>query len=200
LEEFADDEYYYQRELKTLVDGVVPVLLTQFVKSSTNDTSPGALGPTSKGRDEDAMSKAIVGMGMALERLKDWHRRVPVSDIHAVLLWLDSVHPIYDNYLDVWRLGFQDLIVNLAPAAGKPEDQDSLVNAMPRNEDGDVLDETGEPVDVAHLLKRPLIRIKWMVKLIKVPFLSHLEGLMYTSRTMLTWVYRALIGKSARAN
>jgi hypothetical protein len=170
LEEFADDEYYYQRELKTLVDGVVPVLLTQFVNGSTNEASREQREPTSKGRDEDAMSEAIVGMGMALEKLKDLHRRVPVSDIHAVLLWLDSVYPIYDNYLDVWRLGFQDLIVNLAPAAGKPEDQDSLVNAMPRNEDGDVLDETGEPVDVAHLLKRPLIRIKWMVKLVKVSF------------------------------
>lgn len=166
LEEFADDEFYYQKELKTLVDGVVPVLLTQFVHD-TNQAAKEVLGPSSM-RAEKLMAKAVVEMGMSLEKLKDFHRRVPVSDIHAVLLWLDSVHPIYDNYLDVWRLGFQDLIVNLAPAAGRPEDEDSLVNAMPRNEDGDVLDESGEPVDVAHLLKRPLIRIKWMVKLLKV--------------------------------
>jgi hypothetical protein len=165
LQEFVDDEHYYQRELKTLVDGVVPVLLKQVVNGDGHSKdlfgSPSPLA-------ERVMSKAVVEMGISLEKLKNFHRRVPLSDVQLLLAWLESVHPIYDRYLDVWRLGFQDLIINLAPAAGKSAEEDSLVNALPRNEDGDALDENGEPVDVAHLLKRPLVRIKWMVKLIRV--------------------------------
>ncbi|KAB5545580.1 hypothetical protein GE09DRAFT_212872 [Coniochaeta sp. 2T2.1] len=164
LEEFADDEQYYQRELKTLVDGVVPVLLKQVVNGDgpTKDLF-APLNPLA----ERAMSKAVVEMGISLEKLKNFHRRVPLGDVQLLLAWLENVYPVYDRYLDVWRLGFQDLIVNLAPAAGKSAEEDSLVNALPRNEAGDALDENGEPVDVAHLLKRPLVRIKWMVKLIK---------------------------------
>jgi hypothetical protein len=169
LQEFADDEHYYQRELKTLVDGVVPVLLKQVVNGDGQSkdffAAPSPLA-------ERVMSKAVVEMGISLEKLKNFHRRVPMSDVQLLLAWLESVHPIYDRYLDVWRLGFQDLIVNLAPAAGKLAEEDSLVNALPRNDEGDALNENGEPVDVAHLLKRPLVRIKWMAKLIRVsPYL-----------------------------
>lgn len=165
LQEFVDDEHYYQRELKTLVDGVVPVLLKQVVDGDGHSKDLfGAASPLA----ERAMSKAVVEMGISLEKLKNCHRRVPLSDVQLLLAWLENVHPIYDRYLDVWRLGFQDLIVNLAPAAGKSAEDDSLVNALPRNEEGDALDEHGEPVGVAHLLKRPLVRIKWMAKLIRV--------------------------------
>lgn len=164
LREFADDEHFYQRELKTLVDGVVPVLLTQVVHNNASTTD--LFGPTVGDNKVDIMGKAVVNMGVALERLKNSHKRVPLNDVHHLLAWLDSVYPLYDHYLDVWRLGFQGLIVNLAPS-GRPDDEDSLINAMDRNEDGDVLDENGERVDVAHLLKRPLVRIKWMHKLLK---------------------------------
>jgi hypothetical protein len=123
------------------------------------------------------MSKAVVEMGISLEKLKNFHRRVPLSDVQLLLAWLDNVYPTYDRYLDVWRLGFQDLIVNLAPAAGKSAEEDSLVNALPRNDEGDALDENGEPVDVAHLLKRPLVRIKWMAKLIRVS--TQLQPIIY---------------------
>lgn len=170
LQEFADDEHYYQRELKTLVDGVVPVLLKQVVNGEGHPAKD-LFGPSNP-LAERAMSKAVVEMGISLEKLKNFHRRVPLSDVQMLLAWLESVYPIYDRYLDVWRLGFQDLIVNLAPAAGKSAEEDSLVNAMPRNEDGDALDENGEPVDVAHLLKRPLVRIKWMAKLIRVSYIA----------------------------
>ncbi|KAK0651731.1 hypothetical protein B0T16DRAFT_434745 [Cercophora newfieldiana] len=165
LDEFSDDEHFYGRELKTLVDGVVPVLLRDVMSSDSAKAAAGfpRAGP---GKKEDAMGKAVVNMGVTLERLRNLHRSVPLSDIRHLLTWLETVAVVYDDYLDVWRLGFQDLIVNLAPA-GHFDDGDSLVGALPRNENGDVLGEHGERVDVAYLLKRPLIRIKWITKFLK---------------------------------
>ena len=166
LQEFAEDENLYQRELKTLVDGVVPVLLTQFVHGERRNAA--ALFGRDSGLDNtDSMASAVVNMGIALEKLKNFHRRVPLHDAQRLLNWLEAVYPVYNNYLDVWRLGFQDIIVNLAPVTGRLDDEDSLVGAMARNEAGDVLDENGERVDVAHLLKRPLIRVKWLFKFAK---------------------------------
>lgn len=156
LDEFADDEHFYGRELKALVDGVIPVLLRDVTNGEARDTKV------------DAMAKSVVNMGMALEKLRDFHRRVPLSGLSELLFWLEDVSPIYDNYLDVWRLGFQGLIINLAPRHGRFDDDDSLLNALPLNEDGDIIGENGERVDVAYLLKRPLIRVKWMVKFLKV--------------------------------
>jgi hypothetical protein len=157
LEEFADDEYFYSRELKALVDGVVPVLVRDVMN-----------GDTAGGAKAEVPTKSVIGMGMALEKLRDFHKRVPVSDLAALLFWLGDVAPLYDKYLDVWRLGFQGLVINLAPRVGRLDDDDSLLNALPRNEDGDVVGEDGERVDVAYLLKRPLVRVKWMVKFLKV--------------------------------
>lgn len=166
LDEFSDDEHFYGRELKTLVDGVVPVLLRDVICSDSTKTAAGF--PRAEiGKREDAMAKAVVNMGVTLERLRNLHRSVPLSDIRHLLTWLETVAQVYDDYLDVWRVGFQDLIVNLAPA-GRFDDEDSLVGALPRNEDGDVLGEHGERVDVAYLLKRPLIRVKWITKFLKV--------------------------------
>ena len=170
LREFAGDENLYQRELKTLVDGVVPVLLTQVLHGNGNGPKDLFGSPSAKPR-RDMLSKAVVDMGVALEKLRNLHKRCPLFDVHKLPQWLESVHTIYDRYLDVWRLGFQGVIVNLAPAA--LDDDSSLVNAMPRNEDGDVLNEDGERIDVAHLLKRPLVRIKWIAKFIKVSY--HLQ-------------------------
>ncbi|KAJ4420618.1 hypothetical protein N0V85_000525 [Neurospora sp. IMI 360204] len=158
LEEFADDEHFYHRELKTLVDGVVPVLLNEFVHGDNVDDAD---------RKTDSMAKAVVNMGVALEKMWTYHKRAPLHDIRRLLEWLEAVSPVYNNYLDVWRLGFQDLLVNLAPASGRVDENDSLLNALPRNEDGDVLSYNGERVDVAYLLKRPLIRIKWMYKFLR---------------------------------
>ncbi|KAK4138553.1 hypothetical protein BT67DRAFT_13954 [Trichocladium antarcticum] len=155
LDEFADDEYFYERELKAVVDGVIPVLLKDVL-------SGGA-----KGSQAEAMAKSVVNMGMALESLRDFHRQVPLGDITELLFWLEDVSPAYDRYLNVWRLGFQGLIVNLAPRLGRMDDNDSLLDALPLNEDGDIIGENGERVDVAYLLKRPLIRIKWMVRFLR---------------------------------
>ncbi|KAK4127957.1 hypothetical protein N657DRAFT_566802 [Parathielavia appendiculata] len=155
LDEFADDEHIYGRELKALVDGVIPVLLRDVVNGDARDAKP------------DTTAKSVVNMGMALEKLRDYHKRVPLSDLSDLLFWLNDVSPVYDHYLDVWRLGFQGLIINLAPRHGRFDDGDSLLNALPLNEEGDIVGEDGERVDVAFLLKRPLIRVKWMVKFLK---------------------------------
>ncbi|KAF4344264.1 hypothetical protein FBEOM_1658 [Fusarium beomiforme] len=164
LKEFAEDESLYLRELKTLVDGVIPVLLSQVVNGDNATELFGSSTPVTKA---DPLSKSVVNMGVALEKLRMAHRKAPIQDIRRLASWGHGVVPIYHKYLDAWRLGFQDLIVNLAPAAGSPEDEDSLVGAMPRNESGDIVDATGERVDVAHLLKRPLLRLKQITKFFK---------------------------------
>ncbi|KAI0914254.1 hypothetical protein F4823DRAFT_396832 [Ustulina deusta] len=164
IREFARDENLYSRELKTLVDGVIPVLLSQFVEGKRGQSADLFTSPNGTHKD-DPLPKAVMSMGIVLEKLKNHHRRCPLSDIHRLPQWLETVTPIYGDYLDVWRLGFQGIIVNLAPAS--PDDEDSLIDALPRNEQGDILNEHGDRIDVAHLLKRPLVRTKWITKFIK---------------------------------
>lgn len=164
LEEFAIDEDLYRRELKTLVDGAVPVLLNRVVHGN-EDYATDLFGATSDGRG-DTLSKAVVNMGVALERLKSLHKWAPLHDVTKILTWVMTAYSIYDKYLDVWRLGFEGIVVNLAP--GRLDDEDSLVNAMPRNEDGDVVDAKGQPVDLQRLLTRPLARIRGLLKLMRV--------------------------------
>ncbi|KAI0398088.1 hypothetical protein F5Y17DRAFT_412227 [Xylariaceae sp. FL0594] len=164
LQEFAKDEDLYCRELKTLVDGVIPVLLSQFVHGRGEIPRDVFGVPKGTARD-DPLPKAVVDMGVELEKLRKYHRQCPLSDIHKLPQWLEAVAPVYERYLSVWRLGFQGVIVNLAPAS--PDDMDSLIGAMPRNEQGDVLNEHGDRIDVAHLLKRPLVRTKWITKFIQ---------------------------------
>lgn len=170
MQEFEDDENLYSRELKTLVDGVVPVLLNYAASESADLLS--VFGRDTPGKKADAMSKAIVGMGISLEKLRNAHRKAPLSDVHSLVGWLRTVVPIYSSYLDAWRIGFENLVVNLAPASDLAEDDDSLLNALPRNDDGDIVNEDGERVDVAHLLKRPIFRIKMLNSFIKVRYAS----------------------------
>lgn len=163
LKEFADDENLYQRELKTLVDGVVPVLLTHVVHEKR---ATDFLGPVSPQMAE-TLSRSVINMGIALEKLKHAHRKAPTTDIRRLAHWAHGVVPIYHSYLGAWRLGFQDVVVNLAPRGNGLGDEDSLLNALPRNEHGDIVNAQGERVAVAHLLKRPLIRVKQMTSLVK---------------------------------
>ncbi|KAK1469583.1 hypothetical protein CMEL01_01350 [Colletotrichum melonis] len=174
MKEFTDDENLYQRELKTLVDGVVPVLLSTVLHEGSA-SAVDLFGPESPGRKANSMSKSVVNMGVALEKLKTAHKRASHTDIDRLISWLHTTSPIYDSYLDAWRLGFQDLVVNLAPAADRLDDEDSLIGALPRNAEGDVVNEDGERVDVAHLLKRPLLRIRTLAKLTKVLFPTAFE-------------------------
>lgn len=166
LREFAVDEDFYQRELKTLVDGAIPVLLNQVVHGK-QDYATDLFGPSTDGQ-VDSVGKTVVNMGIALEKLRNLHKWAPLHDVNKILTWLLTAYPVYDKYLDVWRLGFEGIVVNLALAPGRADDEDSLVNAMPRNEDGDVVDTKGQPVDLQHLLIRPVTRIRGLLKLLKV--------------------------------
>lgn len=168
LREFAVDEDFYQRELKTLVDGAIPVLLNQVVHGK-QDYAADLFGPSTDGQ-ADSVGKTVVNMGIALEKLRNLHKWAPLHDVNKILSWLLTAYPVYDKYLDVWRLGFEGIVVNLALAPGRADDEDSLVNAMPRNEDGDVVDTKGQPVDLQHLLTRPVTRIRGLLKLLKVTY------------------------------
>jgi hypothetical protein len=163
MRELAEDETKYMRELNTLVDGVIPVLLTSVLSKSDSAIAAGLLDPDSA--TNSSFTKPIVDMGVALERLRSAHKRVPLDDADAFFHWLQSAQNIYEDYLRAWRSGFEGVVVNLAPS--HPKDTSGL-DKMPRNANGDVINENGEVVDVAYLLKRPLVRVKYLCRVIKV--------------------------------
>ncbi|RAL05230.1 uncharacterized protein BO80DRAFT_131537 [Aspergillus ibericus CBS 121593] len=168
LKELAGDETKYMRELKTLVGGVIPVLLTCVLSRSDSAIAAGLFRPSTDPKDEVNFSKPIVDMGVAIERLKTLHKRIPQDDVDALLNWANGAQRVYREYLKAWRLGFKDVIVNLAPLEdgeeGDNTDTKSLDEGMARDENGDVVDSDGEKVDVAYLLKRPLVRLKYLAK------------------------------------
>lgn len=167
IRELADDEAKYMRELKTLVDGVIPVLLTCVLSKSDSAVAAGLFN-TSDSADS-SFTKPIVDMGIALERLKSLHKRIPLQDPHAFLAWAQTAHKTYEEYLASWRMGFEDVVVNLAPASRQSSlEQKSPLDEMPRNANGDVLNANGERADVAYMLKRPLVRAKYLGKIVKV--------------------------------
>ncbi|KAK6007266.1 hypothetical protein QM012_006274 [Aureobasidium pullulans] len=161
--EFTGDEVKYQRELRTLVDGVIPVLLSCVLSKSDSAIAVGLFGRSAA--DDVAITKPIVDMGVALERLKAHHRRVSRSDANALLSWAQGAIRIYHDYLKAWRMGFQDVVVNLAPADA--EINTRWDDGLLRNDDGDMINGDGERVDVAFLLKRPLVRLKYLTKTFK---------------------------------
>ncbi|MCJ1424823.1 hypothetical protein MMC29_002711, partial [Sticta canariensis] len=181
LKELATDEGKYMRELRTLVDGVIPVLLTCVLSKSDSAVAAGLFRPSANPSDDPNFTRPIVDMGIALERLKTLHKRIPMDNINALLTWAQGAQRVYTEYLKAWRMGFQDVVVNLAPAAegSTPNPQssgrepDGLDQGLPRNKDGDVVDGDGERVDVAFLLKRPLVRLKYLSKTLKgINFIS----------------------------
>ncbi|KAI9810090.1 MAG: hypothetical protein M1827_006701 [Pycnora praestabilis] len=181
MREFTMDEHKYMRELRTLVDGVIPVLLTCVLSKHDSAVAAGLFSPSSGPQTDANITRPIVDMGIALERLKALHKRIPEHDPEALLIWARGAQRIYVEYLKSWRLGFQDVVVNLAPSTGlnptadtndansrrQSSDQHSLYEGLPMNKDGDVVDSDGERVDVAFLLKRPLVRLKYLAKTLK---------------------------------
>ncbi|PLB37421.1 uncharacterized protein BDW47DRAFT_37917 [Aspergillus candidus] len=171
LKELVADETKYMRELKTLVGGVIPVLLTSVLSKSDSAIAAGLFRPSIDPQDEANFSQPIVDMGVAIERLKSLHKRVPREDAEALLNWATGAQRVYKVYLKAWRLGFKDVIVNLAPLeegeASNDAETKSLDEGMERDENGDVVDSNGEKVDVAYLLKRPLVRLKYLAKTFK---------------------------------
>ncbi|RMZ76379.1 hypothetical protein DV737_g4849, partial [Chaetothyriales sp. CBS 132003] len=160
LASLAAEEDKYGRELRTLVDGIIPVLLQCVLSKSDSPTTTGLFMSTADGKDNMTFTKPIVDMGVALERLKSLHSRMPTHSIDALVVWAHTAQKSYNAYLTAWRLGFQDVVVNLEPLDnGKEVDQ-----GMSRDADGDVVDTAGKKADVAYLLKRPLVRVKNLSK------------------------------------
>ena len=152
----TEDEQKYGRELQTLVDGVIPVLL-QYALSKTDSTTAAALFmPSGTSSDGMGITKPIIEMGIALERLKTLHRRIPLDNVEALLNWAKTSEKAYQDYLQAWRLGFEDVVVDLAPI----EQVHSSGNAESRDDEGAMCDGQGKKTDVAYLLKRPLVRVK----------------------------------------
>ena len=175
MRELSTDESKYMRELRTLVDGVIPVLLTCVLSKSDSAVAAGLFRPSAPTPEDPNFTRPIVDMGIALERLKTLHKRIPCNDPTALLTWAHGAQRVYAEYLKAWRMGFQDVVVNLAPAADSSSsiadqpsvDAQGLDEGLPRNEDGDVVNGDGERVDVAFLLKRPLVRLKYLQKTLK---------------------------------
>ncbi|KAJ5161990.1 hypothetical protein N7492_007382 [Penicillium capsulatum] len=171
LAELSADEAKYMRELKTLVGGVIPVLLTCVLSRSDSAIAAGLFRPSLDPKDDLNFSKPIVNMGVAIERLKTLHKRIPQDNADALLTWAQGAQRVYREYLKAWRLGFKDVIVNLAPLeedeANDNSDTKSLDEGLERDKDGDVIGSDGGKVDVAYLLKRPLVRLKYLAKSFK---------------------------------
>ena len=171
MSELATDETKYMRELRTLVDGVIPVLLTCVLSKSDSAIAAGLFRPSAASSEDSNFTKPIVEMGIALERLKTLHKRIPQQDVRAFLTWAQGAQRVYTEYIKAWRMGFQDVVVNLAPAAetsaSTSKKADELDEGLPRNKDGDIINGDGERVDVAFLLKRPLVRLKYLSKTLK---------------------------------
>lgn len=177
MNELASDESKYMRELRTLVDGVIPVLLSCVLSKSDSAVAAGLFSKSSSS-DPSSVTQPIVDMGIALERLKTLHKRIPKEDSDAFLSWAQSAQRVYTDYIAAWRLGFQDVVISLASADEDPFKPAKIVNGpedgapwdegMPRNAEGYVVNGDGERVDVAYMLKRPLVRLKYLAKTIKV--------------------------------
>ncbi|KAK5952397.1 hypothetical protein OHC33_006440 [Knufia fluminis] len=162
LETMRQEELRYTRELRTLVDGVTPVLL-QSLLSKADATATAGLFSENKNNDA-SFTRPIIDMGVALQRLKNMHGRIPLQEnnLESLLTWAVTAHKSYSDYVKSWRLGFQGVIVNLAPL---DPTQMTAEEMLSRDPDGDVVDDQGQKADVAYLQKRPLIRIKRMAKL-----------------------------------
>lgn len=181
MNELSTDETKYMRELRTLVDGVLPVLLSSILSKSETETKTAArmFSRSAKG-DLTNVTKPIIDMGVSLERLKSLHKRVPKDSPDNFLLWAQSARRVYSDYIKAWRLGFEDICISVDPADEIPrtpakvgqgqKDAAPWDEGLPRNADGFVINEDGERVDVAYLLKRPLVRIKCLAKSIQVSY------------------------------
>lgn len=161
LQALVAEEQKYSRELKTLVDGVIPVLLQCVLSKSDSVAAAGLFATSANSKDDLAFTKPIIDMGIALERLKSLHARIPLHSVDSLLAWGQNAQKAYNNYLMAWRLGFHDVVVNLAPLN---DDDENVEPGMLRDADGDVVNAEGKKVDVAYLLKRPLVRIKNLSK------------------------------------
>ncbi|TGZ78957.1 hypothetical protein EX30DRAFT_397469 [Ascodesmis nigricans] len=207
LKELHTEEVRYMQELRTLVDDVVPVLFQTVLgradddlRRSSSTSSARTTSTTGSGRSRSSFThnptKPIVDMGITLERLKTLHERMPKQDPDLLMAWANDARRVYEEYLSVWRMGFQDVVVAM-PKRYEDEDNSNTKHASVRSRkeleflhgarkedlahkyEGDPStwemppppadddEEQHEKVDVAFLLKRPLVRLKALAKLFK---------------------------------
>lgn len=155
LSDLAADEQRYAQDLLTLVDGIIPVLLSGVMSKSQTDNG----GVFSRAAN---ITQPVVDMGVALERIRSQHRRIPQNDAASLLSWSQNAARVYEDYINAWRMGFDDVVINV-PNGNKTFNHDNL--AVSSN--GDLVNDRGERVDVAFLLKRPLVRIKTLCRTFK---------------------------------
>jgi len=165
MNEITTDELKYQRELRTLVDGVIPVLLQSVL--SHKDASGKIQTSTGLSKDEPTVTQPIINMGVALERLKTSHKRIPMHNPQDLVAWAQQTAKIYDDYLRAWRLGFENLVVTLAPLEGAEKDRQPSISTKPDDKVAAPAQGDGERVEVAYLLKRPLVRLKYLARSFK---------------------------------
>lgn len=182
LEKLGSDEAQYMRELQTLVGGVIPVLLKSILskddklQSSVDQSGPCATPtPTSIPAHAEKLAEPIVKMGTCLRELKKWHKAIPTYDAKDLFAWARGVKAVYRKYLVEWRLCFQHIVIKLASHPGEKTLLDH--RALPQDSEGDVVDDNGAKVDVAYLLKRPLVRLKYLAKTLRsINFLQPSEA------------------------
>lgn len=175
MKEVASDEKKYMRELKTLADGVILILLKCVLSKSDAALAAGLYSKAPSKDDVANATKLIRELGVALNRLKTLHGRIPTDDADKFLNWAQSANKIYADYVKTWRMGFEDVVVSLSTtddgkssvSEAKSVHGASWDDGLPRNEDGYVIDGDGIRVDVAFLLKRPLVRLKYLNKTVK---------------------------------
>lgn len=209
MEEISSEEVRYMRELRTLVEDVVPVLFSTVLERADDIVRRTSMNGGNTGNNNYSLrtgfganpTRPIVDMGISLERLKTMHERMPKKP-EELLAWATDAKKVYEEYLSVWRMGFQDVVVALA--SNLDEDADDEASQKQRDEaarkdlellysfgvapttpssvsfEGDPStwamppppppepEEDEERVDVAFLLKRPLVRLKILAKLFKV--------------------------------
>lgn len=209
MDEVASEEVRYMRELRTLVEDVVPVLFSTVLERADDIVRRTSLNGGNNGNNNYSLrtgfganpTRPIVDMGISLERLKTMHGRMPRKP-EELLAWATDAKKVYEEYLSVWRMGFQDVVVTLA--SNLDDDADDEASQKQRDDaarkdlellysfgvapttpssisfEGDPstwamppppFPEPGEDeerVDVAFLLKRPLVRLKILAKLFKV--------------------------------
>ena len=162
LSEIAAKEEKYASELLTLVEGVIPVLLSCVLSKSQSAVAAGLLSTSRDSPAPSDLTRPVIEMGIALERLKSLHRRMPCTSATALLTWAHGAHKVYTEYIRSWRLGFQDVVVNLAcldektPSINPESGQTGLQNPQ----DVGAARPNDEKVEVGFLLKRPLVRLK----------------------------------------
>ncbi|KAF2396470.1 hypothetical protein EJ06DRAFT_534194 [Trichodelitschia bisporula] len=174
MRELASDESKYMRELRTLADSVIPVLLKCLLSKSEASVAVGLFNKalTTEKEAIAATTKTITDMSIAVKKLKTLHKRIPKESHTSFLIWAQSAHKHYSEYVGTWRLGFQDVVVNLVAEEGAStvvgtQLTTGIEDGMQRNDEGYIVTGDGERVDVEYLLRRPLVRLKYLTKTVK---------------------------------